>query len=248
MSRKCFGIATAAAVALAVGMSAEQAKAGLVLEVGNQVFTDNAIGDADPATGRIVASLSGPSSFLYSVNISTSNNPGTVHGGILDITSITAHNFGPTQATLTIKVRDDSFTTPGTARADMKGVSRFGGSLNGLGWTDSVSFQSFADPDNVSPAAAVPTSPLTFQRTLPAGGSEAFSGSNEAYFTRDGSLYSLANVLTITLSSGASVNVSGTTTAYEVPDSLIVPLPGAALAGLVGLASLGVTRLRRRMD
>lgn len=230
-----FAIACAAGAALWVSADAN---AALVLDLNNGaiVINDNAPGlDSDPAIGSIT-NTSTVGGFGIAISIANSDSPGTPSSATLQISSLEIKNQGVGAGVLTIAVSDNNFLLPGVAGSPMTMYSDFGGtfSLNAaLG--DSVSFQSFVDPANITPANAVSTAPLNFVKTNP--GTQAFSNSNSAPWVHGAGAYSLRNVSTISLSTGGQLNISGTTTVVPEPTSLV------ALGGLAATA-FGLRRRR----
>jgi hypothetical protein len=224
------------AVGVAFWGSAD-AQAALVLNLNNGaiVVNDNAPGlDSDPAVGSIT-NTSTVGGFGIAISIANSDSPGTPSSATLQISSLEIKNQGVGAGVLTIAVSDNNFTLPGGLGDAMTMYSDFGGTFSinaALG--NSVSFQSFVDPANITPANAVSTAPLNFVKT--SSGTQAFSGSNSAPWVHGAGAYSLRNVATVSLSTGGQLNISGTTT--------VVPEPTFVALGALSTAVLGLRRRR----
>ena len=224
----------AVAVALVV---VPAAKAALMLDLqnGSSIITDNGTGDSDPTIGRII-NTSVVAGFGLTITVGQSNSPGTSTAGILQIQTLAIQNLNPTSATLVVKLSDTGFTLPGSAGSIVRVDSSVGGTFTQANVDDSVIFQSFADAANAQPAVAVPAPAMLFDKLNPSLFTESFSGSNFVTFPRDAGPYSLSNEAIVTLSAGAQMNISGTTTATLIPE------PGVATLILVA----GAVILHRR--
>lgn len=226
-----------AAAGLAVGAFSQSADAALILNYNNGavVVSDNGAGDSDPAVGRIVnvANIAG---FGVSINVGTSNSPGTSANGTLQISSLSIENLNPVSAALSIRLSDTDYTLPGSgASPAMTLSSSVGGTFTDAAIGNTASFQSFADPANGQPAAAVFTAPLSFTKNL-ASNPESFSGDNSTNWVRGAGAYSLSNLITMNLSSGAQLNIAGTTVVTPEPTGL----------ALLGILAAGTLARRRR--
>jgi hypothetical protein len=199
---------------------------------------DNGSGDIDPTVG--VITFTGPVG-VYSTNITTgfSNEPGDTFGGLLQISSLNAHNGSGGQATLTATLEDTSFTQPATTSLALG--SSLGLTVLRSTAGDSLSFQSYADPSNTQGGTAVTTGVQSF--TFPTvSTSTSFSDTaTSVQFTGSGP-YSMKNVTSLTLSALGQLNVSGTTTVSATSG---VPEPASLGMLLVGTGVLALRRRRR---
>ena len=169
---------------------------------------------------------------------STSNSPGTPQLGQLDIVSVFLRNTSNNDAALTVSLTDTGFTFPAPP---LMLDSRLTGQLqSGIG---SVSFQSFADDNNVEFGTQYSTALVTKNNM------DATSGvpvsfdlhATNAPFNFNGS-YSVSNVATYTLSAGAMLNVSSGKTTLVTPEPASV---GIWAAGVLGIVVVGRVRRRR---
>jgi hypothetical protein len=161
----------------------------------------------------------------------TSNSPGTVELGQLDIVSVFLRNTGASQATLTVSMTDTDFQSPDPPLildSLLTGTLQSG--------TGSVSFQSFADDNNGEFTSSFSTpwvfANLTALSNLP---DEFTLRSSNEPFVFSGT-YSISNVATYTLSGGAMLNVSSGKTTLVTPEPASIGIWTVALIGLVGLA------------
>ena len=199
--------------------------------------------DASPTVGEIITTTS-VGTFGVQITVAVSNSPGSPSAGTLQITSLDITNSTNTgQQTLSILTSDTGYTQPGNPPLSMNLNSAFTGTFgSGAQPTDNASFQSFADPNNGQPATANPTAPLSFSYpTTEAPNFTSFSANNNVSWLRLATPYSLADLTTVTLSPGASINITGTTTATAVSPS--VPEP---TLGVVPALALGLLARRRR--
>jgi len=222
------------------GFAGVRAHGALILNLnsGAVVVTDNGAGDTDPAVGRIT-NTSTVAGFGVAISVAQSNSPGTPTAGLLSITSLDIQNLGGATASLRVQTSDTGYTAPGAAATPMTLQNSIGGTFSSAAIGNTVTFQSFADPANAQPAAAVSTAVLTATKST-AQISEQFSGSNQTNWSRAAGPYSLSNVAVITLSSGGQVNISGTTTATAVPE----PASLGFLATGAGLLTLRRRKVR----
>jgi len=231
MLKKLVSATAMVASVFGAGFVAEQsAQAALILDIqsGGTVINDNGPGDSDLTVGRIINTTS-VGGFGIAITVGTSNSPGNPFAGILQIQSLDIQNNNPNQGTLILKLSDTNFALPGGAGTPMRLESDVGGTFTQCALGDNLTFQSFADPANAQPATAVSTPALLFTRTSAGTVAESFSGSNATNFVRNATPYSLANTLTVALSAGGQMNVSGTTSATIVPEPAALSL--SALAG-----------------
>ena len=199
--------------------------------------------DASPTVGEIITTTN-VGTFGVQITVAVSNSPGSSSAGTLQITSLditNSTNVG--QQTLSILTSDTGYALPGNPPLSMNLNSAFTGTFgSGSQPTDNASFQSFADPNNGQPATANPTGPLSFSYpTTEAPNFTSFSGNNNVSWSRLATPYSLSDLTTVTLSPGASINITGTTTATAVSPS--VPEP---TLGVVPALALGLLARRRR--
>jgi hypothetical protein len=220
--------ALAAATVLGVAASS-QAALILDLQGGATVVADNGPGDSDLTIGRII-NTSVTAGFGVSVTVAQSNSPGDPSAGILQVQSLDIQNMNPNPATLVLRVSDTGFTMPGGPL--MRLDSSVGGTFTLGAVGDLVTFQSFADPANGQPAGPVSTPAMLFTRATN-NVTESFSGANSANWARGGGPYSLTNITTVMLSAGGQMNVSGTTTAVEVPEPQLLSALGLGVFGLL---------------
>jgi hypothetical protein len=228
----------AAATAAGVFGTAAVSNAALILNINNGavVVTDNGAGDSDPTVGRIANTTTSAAGYSLAITLGTSNSPGSTTAGLLQINSLNVEN-GANPAVLDIRLSDTGFTNPGGAGTPMTLQGSVGGTYTGGSLGNSVAFQSFADPANGQPAAAVSTPNLTFTKATPLL-SEPFSGSNAVAWARAAGPYSLAEHLVITLSANGQVQIAGATNATAVPEP--------ASIGLLGLSAVAALARRRR--
>jgi hypothetical protein len=228
-----------AAAAVGVAALAMPARAALIVTLnGTTTITDNGAGDTDATTGEIIANTN-VAGFGVAITVAKSNSPGAAGLGVLEISSLDVRNNNAGNATLTINVSDNNFTTPaGAAGSPMKLESTASGNLTSAALGNNVTFQSFVDPANGQPTALNPTPLLTFTKANAALNSEPFAGTNNANWTRGAGAYALTSMTTVSLAPNAQAQISGTTTASLVPEP-------TALALLLAAAPLAARRRRR---
>jgi len=231
-----FGLIAAAAVGVAA--FALPARAALIVTLnGTTTITDGGAGDTDPTSGQIIANTN-VAGFGVAITVAKSNSPGASGLGLLEISSLDVRNNNTGNATLTINVSDNNYTTPaGAAGSAMKLESTASGNMTSAAVGNTVSFQSFVDPANGQPTALNPSPLQTFTKANPALTSEPFAGSVNSAWTRGAGAYSLTSVTTLSLAPNAQAQTSGTTAASLVPEP-------TALALLLAAAPL-VARRRR---
>jgi len=221
-----------AAAAVGVAALALPARAALIVTLnGSTTITDNGAGDTDATTGQIIANTT-VAGFGVAITVAKSNSPGAAGLGVLEISSLDVRNSNAGNATLTINVSDNNYTTPaGAAGSLMKLESTASGNLTSAAVGNNVTFQSFVDPANGQPTAANATPLLTFTKANPVLNSEPFAGTISSAWTRGAGAYSLTSVTTVSLAPNAQAQISGTTTASAVPEptSLALLLAAAPL-------------------
>ena len=210
---------------------ATQANAALILNLNGAInVADNGPGDLNPAVGQIT-NQSIVAGFGIAISVAASNSPGTPTAGLLQISSLLIENQAAGTGVLTITTSDTDYVLPVgpfmTLDSDIGGTFSIGSAVG-----NSVTFESFADPNNGQPANAVSTPLLAFVKATSAT-TESFSGSTSANWFKGGPFYSLANRAVVTLAAGGQVNLSGTTTAVPEPTSALAL--AAMSAGLLGL-------------
>src|SRR4051794_2102129 len=140
-----FGLIAAAAVGVAA--FALPARAALIVTLnGTTTITDGGAGDTDPTTGQIIANTN-VAGFGVAITVAKSNSPGAAGLGLLEISSLDVRNNNAGNATLTINVSDNGYTTPAApAGSLMKLESTASGNLTSAAVGNNVTFQSFVDP------------------------------------------------------------------------------------------------------
>jgi len=226
------------AAGIFAAFTASASQAALILDYNNNavVVVDGGAGDLDGVVNGQIINNAVVAGFGVAITVAASNSPGNPAGATLQVQSLDIQNQNPNPASLQIRVSDTNYTQPGGAGSPMLLTSSVGGTFTNGAIGNSASFRSFADPNNSQPAGPVSTAALTFLRTTTAP-TESFSGTDFANFVRNAGPFSLANIVSTTLSAGGQLNISGTTTA-----TALVPEP--LTAGLLGLAAM--TGLRRR--
>jgi hypothetical protein len=242
ISQKSLGrkasLLTIAAGFAAGALQTGQADAALLLDYnGNAtVIADGGAGDLDGIVNGQIINQSLIAGFGVTINIATSNSPGDAFGANLQISTLSVENLapGPAPATLTIRLTDTDFSAPGGAGSPMLLTSSIGGTFLNAALGDSVIFQSFADPTEAVPAAAITSGPQLHVKTTGLN-PESFNSTVLAPWIRGAGDFSLTNVTTITLSPGATfeqLNGSGTTSVTPEPAALsLVALAGLMLTG-----------------
>jgi hypothetical protein len=207
----------AAAVSAGIFSAAAVTNAALILNINNgaSVITDNGAGDSDPTVGRISNTFTS-AGYPVVINLAASNSPGSSTAGLLQINSLDVEN-GANPATLDLRVSDTGYTSPGTAGSSMLLQNTLTGSFTQAALGNTVTMQSFADPANGQPAAAVSTPVLTFTKATPLT-TEPFSGTNSVAWTRAAGPYSLADHIVLTLSANGQTQLTATTNATLVPE------------------------------
>ena len=234
-----------AAVAVAVlAGSTTAAQAGLILTIGDSVgpttFTCNnttAAGVTTCGLNGFITTLNSNSIFLGSTftvggfrvggALTSTNNPGSMTGAVLNQTTLTASNISGVAGSFFIDLLSQGFTLPTGPQLSLFGSS--GGSAN-AGGTGTITNAYYADPTNVgllsngiSCAYAVSTSFNCSATPLE--------------WTRNPGAFSLRQIQTFALGASVSnLNTTNNLTVSQVPEPVSASLVGVALIAL-GLAS-----------
>jgi hypothetical protein len=238
--------------ALVVGvlllLAAAPAYAG-PLTAANFIVTEDGVGVIAPTA---VVSTGGPGAwtavwtgttphFSATIQVASSNQPGTPVMGELQITSLTLSNSDTVAHTLHIQLSDTSFANPPGSPLLLS--SAIGGSYAGASPGGSnAEFRSWADATNALFGHGTTTGP---QLNSGPGPGPTFNadftpGTATTLFARGGA-YSLTNQIDITLSGGTGADFAGSTA--TLPS---VPAPAGLALVLSGLPLLGLGRLLRR--
>lgn len=230
----------AAGIAAAVGLAAAtSAHASFILTLSSGTTTvtipDNQPGvDQNLAPGSItyygsIGDFSITSAFGYS------NKPGTPNKANLQINSLNIRNSASGLRTLTVTLEDTDFTSPGSGPLQLD--SALAGTIIQATSGDSVTFQSYADPDNTQGGTAITTG---LQSALISSSALMDLGTTELSipFTAHG-VFSVKNVIQITLAPEDEVNIAGTT-------KVVQAIPEPASAALLAVAGLAVLRRAHR--
>jgi PEP-CTERM motif len=244
MKRHWMTLSALTAAAVLAG-SIRSADAALMITLGTPgsttvSVTDNGVGDNDPVVGQIGFTGS-IGQFSTVITAGTSNSPGANGLAILQTHTISVSNSSATAAVLTFTMGDTGFTTP--AGAGLSLGSSFAGTFLSATPGAIVSFQSYADPSNAQFGKTV-TSGLhsATQLTGSFAPMSFITADRSATFTSTGG-YSLTDVTTISLSSNAQANVSGTTSVVAGGGA---GTPEPASLGILGMGVVGLMGLRRR--
>jgi hypothetical protein len=167
-----------------------------------------------------------------------SNSPGGANAQLFS--SVTQIN-NPTAAAVSFQllVGSTDFTSP-TGAATLN--SQIGVSSGSTAVGNSLQFQSYVNADNSQFGLGAFTSgPQNLIVNVPnnSDNSEVQSLGNTA------GTFSIVQRYAITVGAGASYNFSSNTNVFTTP-STVIPEPATAISAIVGLASMGLIRLRRR--
>ncbi len=208
---------------------------------------------ATTSTNSLFYSFTGANTFGgFSGAVSArTNNPGSSSSAYFSFGTINLTNTNSTTASIELLLGDTGFTGPGVNPATLTLAQSGGGELtNG---TLTMTMQSFADPNNGqntisgTGVAATPVSSalLTNNTTSPVSFTLS-PNTPSTTLNKTQSLYSLTNMVDITLSPGAGVrfgqlNDNGTT----LTDNPQGSIPEPATLALLGAGSLALLRRRR---
>jgi hypothetical protein len=248
MSRfKHFGVLLVAVTGIA--LSATEARATIQAQIsinGGAAVTLNSGGSTMDPSGTVTIQFQG------STNSPGSSNPPPPNAGISQ-TTVTAINNGAATVTLnlTVNASDLGFLVPtgnGTLSSSLSGTYKGGASV-----ADGATFQSWANLSNTQfQTSGITGGPQSWSApSIPAGSTSGINipGSSTVNTTANGvtAPFALTNLFTfsLTIASGGSINLTGTT-GLVATQPTVIPEPATITGGLLGLASLGLYRLRRR--
>jgi hypothetical protein len=206
-------------------------------------IVDNQPGDTNPAPGRV--DFDGPvGPFYTSFTTGHSNSPGAALG-VLQLQSLDVRNDSGAREQLTITMSDNNFNPhiPTPADVNNRLLSGVGLTMLGSNAGDTVAFQSWFNPGNPD-APAFDATRTTGPQVATATGVriQAFSSDNETTVPAVLTQFNLTQRVTMNISPGAEVNLSGTTAALTGPSPVI---PEPASLSFLGVAAVGLLARRR---